>query len=278
MAATIEQKRQVNQSEVLAQYSTQEGARVEADLHAEADVSRRLFDLPPELFGLSTIVICSIWPQKMDSQPFTHGGVGRKVYSIEAGSVVKPAYLILQNTFDMIIQQQGQERGNYPAQIPAAAYGNDIIRYWTGDHPANKRGKMGIGIIKGQRNAQGLITATPDEIAQLEKLQSGYLDYLIERADQLWDTGKREMIGNEHKRALKLRGQDINQHPWYRSRVQMYNDCPECFEPVKVEAIYCRHCSQSIVKHFTDRDEIPDPAKWPSITRELERLTKKKGA
>lgn len=276
--ATEAKQKAVNQSEVLKQYSDIETPRVEADLLSEADNARRMFDLPAEFYGLSTILICSIWPEALDSQPFTHGGVGRRVYHIEAGSIEKPAYLPLQNTFDMIIQQVGQDKGHYPATIPAAAYGNDIIRFWTGDTPANRRGKKGIGIIKGQRNAQGLVEATPAELAELERLQNGYLDYQIDSADRFWDRNERERIGNEHKRALKLRGQDVAQHPWFRSRVQTYNDCPECFEPVKVEAIFCKTCSQPIVDHFMKRDEIPDAAKWPRVFKEFERLTAKAAA
>lgn len=273
-APTVLDKQRVNQSELLNQYSTAQTPGVEADLQQEAN-ARRMFDLPAEFFGLSTIVVCSIWPERMESQSFTHGGVGRRIYTIEAGSIEKPTYMVLQNTFDMIIQQQGQEKGHYPATIPAASYGSEIIRFWTGDHPANRRGKKGIGIIKGHV-VNGLIQATDAELADLARLQNGFLTYLIERADMYWDRGEREKIGNEHKRALKLLGQDIAQHPWYRSKVQIYNDCPECFESVKVEAIFCSHCRQSIVDSFMRRDEIPDSAKWPRVTKEIERLTAKK--
>lgn len=275
MASVLETQRKINQSEVLAQYNVTESPQVEADLHKEADTARRMFDLPAELFGLSSVVLCSIWPQRMESQIFTHAGVGRKIYTIEAGSLERPSYLILQNTFDLIIQQQGTEKGHYTATIPAASYGNDIIRYWTGDHPGNRRGKKGIGIIKGHA-VNGLVTATPAELANLNHLQTEFLSYLVERADQLWDGGKREQIGNEHKRALKILGQDISQHPWFRSKIQMYNDCPECYEPVKIEAISCRHCSKSIPAYFMERDEIPDAVKWPRVVQEIDRLTKKK--
>jgi hypothetical protein len=277
--ATEAKQKAVNESEVLAQYSAIETSRVEADLEGEAQQRQRMFDLPAEFYGLSTITICSIWPEALDSQPFTHGGVGRRVYHIEAGSVEKPAYMQLQNTFDMIIQQQGQEKGTYPATIPAASYGNDIIRFWTGDHPGNRRGKKGIGIIRGQRNPKtGLLEATPAEIAELERLQNGFLDYLIDAADRFWDRGERERIGSEHKRALKLRNQDVAQHPWFRSRVQTYNDCPECFEPVKVEAIFCKTCRQTIVDHFIRVGEVPDAAKWPRVYKEFERMTAKKAS
>lgn len=273
-APTVVDKQRVNQSELLNQYSTTQTPGVEADLQQEATNARRMFDLPAEFFGLSTIVVCSIWPERMESQSFTHGGVGRRIYTIEAGSIEKPTYMVLQNTFDMIIQQQGQEKGHYPATIPAASYGSEIIRFWTGDHPANRRGKKGIGIIKG--HVVNGLQATDAELADLARLQNGFLTYLIERADMYWDRGEREKIGNEHKRALKLLGQDIAQHPWYRSKVQIYNDCPECFEPVKVEAIFCSHCQQSIVDSFMRRDEIPDSAKWPRVTKEIERLTAKR--
>jgi hypothetical protein len=275
MPATINDRdrQKVNQSEVLAQYNQIELPKAEEDLRQEAANARRMFDLPSEFFSLSTIVVCSIWPEALDSQTFTHGGIGRKVYHIEAGSVEKPAYMILQNTFDMIIQQIGQEKGSYPATIPAAAYGNDIIRYWTGDHPANTRGKKGIGIIKGQINAKNQIEATPQEIHELERLQNGYLDYLIERADNFWDRGDRDKIGVQHKRALALRNQDITLHPWFRSRVQMFNECPNCAEPIKSDAIFCKVCSQNVVDYFIKYNEVPDAAKWPRVYKLYERMT-----
>lgn len=275
MPAVADSPVKVNQSEVLAQYSQAEAPRVEAELHQEADVARKLFDLPAEFYGLTSIVICSVWPERMVSQYFTHGGVGRKTYTIEAGSAERPSYLSLQNTFDMVIQQAGQEREYSPRPIPAAAYGNDIIRFWTGDHPANKRGKKGIGIIKGRLNqSSGKIEATPEEITELVRLQNGYLDYLVERADNFWDRGEREKIGNEHRKALRMRNQDINQHPWYRSRVQAYNDCPYCAEKVQMDAIFCKTCHKDIVQYFVERNVVPDGALWPRVVKEMERITK----
>lgn len=269
--------RAVNQSQILAEYSQSEEPRVTAELEQEAPLARRLFDLPAEMYGLSSVVLCSIWPERLQSQAFTHGGVGRKIYTIEAGSVERPAYLSLQNTFDMVIQQLGTEKGHYAATIPAAAYGNDIIRFWTGDHPANKRGKKGIGIIRGKFNREtSQVEATPEEIAELERHQHGFLSYLVERADNFWDRGEREKIGNEHRRALRMLKLDVGQHPWFRSKIQIYNDCPYCAEKVQVDAIFCKVCRQDIVEYFMKRGLVPDVGQWPRVVKEMEFLTKAK--
>jgi hypothetical protein len=268
--------------EAMRMYSEAEMPRAEADIAAEAQARAALFSIPAELVEAPAIIICSIWPEPLDSQPFHHGGVGRKIYSIAAGSPENPAYLIIKNTWDWTIVQEGQgQRGDRQTPIFASSVANDLIRHWTGDHPGNRRGKKGVGIVVGQLNEKTRrMEATPAEIASLEKAQKGFLTYLVERADQFWDSGQREKVAGslEYRKALRMLGLDINQHPWYRSKVQLYNDCPLCAEKVSVNAIHCKHCHSSITAYFVDRDIEVSKAEWPKVYDDMKRpqVSKKK--
>ena len=116
---------------------------------------------------------------------------------MQPGSPEKPSYLLLQNTFDIVLGQEGMDKAYGRAIIRADQIATDLIMHWTGDHPANVRGKKGIGVIKGVL-VNGKIQATPEEIKVLEKQQKGFLQFLVDRADEHWMRGDR---GKIHERA-----------------------------------------------------------------------------
>lgn len=265
--------------EALRSYNESESPRAIADLEAEAGMRERLFGMPAEYVQAPYVFLCSIWPERLVSPPYTHGGVGRKFYYLEPGSPEKPFILPLQNTFDMIIVQQGVgEVGHQPGTITAAQIAKDLIAHWTGDHPANRKGKKGIGVIKGHFD-KGQVFASPQEIAELDKLQRAFLTFLVERADEYWDSGRpgdRDKITSEHRKALKMLGLDESQHPWLRSKVQQFNQCPACAERILAEANRCRHCQTNLIAYFMEMDEIPHATQWPSVVKGIERMTKKK--
>ncbi len=258
--------------ELMRQYSEAEAPLVELDLEAEKKKHKELFDLPSELIEAPSITICSIWPFPLDSQPFHHGGRGRQIYSIAAGSVENPAYLKIKNTWDYILVQEGVGQvGHMPAPILASALVKDLINFWTGDHPGNRRGKKGVGAIRGTY-------ATPQELKELEKYQKAWLTYLVERADENWDNGKREKIGNEHRRAFRMLGLDEAQHPWVRSRVLTHNSCPWCESRVATTVLTCGQCRGSILEYYAERMDEFNPAMWPKVSKEIERLAKKQSS
>lgn len=265
-------------TELMRAYNETEAPRISADLEAEKKAAEALFTLPADVVEAPYVTLCSIWPEPLDSQPFHHNGVGRKIYSLAAGSPETPAYCLLKNVWDWITVQEGVgEKGYQQVTVTAGQIAIDLIKHWTGDHPANRRGKRGIGIIRGEFNPQTKrFEATAEEISILEKQQRGFLGYIVERCDQAWDSGKREYGFSEGRKALKMLGLDINQHLWYRSKVQLYNECPNCAEKVQVNAIYCKICHQSITEYFMNRDLIPDKAQWPKVVEDMERLTKGK--
>lgn len=279
MSEVATESRRMDRSAIdaLRVYNEQESPRAAADLEVEALMKSRMFSLPAELIQAPFVVVCSVWPERLTSQAFTHGGAGIKRYKIEPGSPEKPSYLPIQNTYDLIQQPESLTGplGHRPATILASQIAVDLIQYWTGDHPGNRRGKKGVGVIKGTRTETGSIVATPDEIVQLVKMQHDFLSFLVERADEYWDIGKREKVTNEHRKALKMLGLDIGQHPWYRSKVQLYNTCPRCAEKILVEANFCKHCRTDLVEFFMDENVVPDGEIWPSVVRAIERKTAK---
>lgn len=266
---------EVSPIELMRQFNEAEAPRVSADLAAEQANAARLFSLPAEMIEAPSITLCSVWPEAMESQPFHHGGVGRKVYPIAAGSPENPSYLVLKNTWDWTIAQEGVgERGDRQVMITAGMVAIDIIKYWTGDHPGNRKGKIGIGIIRGEYNpTTKRMEATASEVEDLVKQQRGFLTYVVERCDEAWDHGKREYSFHQGRKAIKMLGLDLTQHPWFRSKVQLFNDCPNCAEKVAVNAIFCKTCRQSITDFFVSRNLTPDRAQWPKVVDDMERLT-----
>lgn len=252
--------------EAIRQYSESEAPFVQADIEAEAMAARRLFELPSELIEAPAITICSVWPFAIDSQPFTHGGIGRRIYSIAAGSPEKPAYLHVKNTWDYVQVQEGVgQLGHNQASIYASQVAKDIIRFWTGDHPGNRRGKKGIGVVRGR-------IANLLEIKELEAQQKAFLSYLVDRADEAWDHGKREKIGHEHRRAFRMLGLDEAQHPWVRQRMQTHNSCPWCESRVPTTVLVCGTCRGSLIEYFADRMDEFKPESWPKVAKEMARL------
>lgn len=265
-------------AETLRDYNARESPRAEADLEAEAQMRDALFNLPPGIQQQPYVVICSIWPERLISPPFAHSGVGRKNYYLEPGSIEKPSYLVVQNTFTYIQHANGQDPISYiEMPIYASGLGQNLIQHWTGDHPGNRRGKKGVGIIEGRRGADGKFEATEREIETLARQQRDFLGYIVERADMHWDSGRpgdRERATSpEPRKALKLLGLDENQHPWFRSKVKQYSPCPACDERISTGAIKCGKCQENLAKHFMDRDEIPSVDEWPRVVKEIERLT-----
>lgn len=260
--------------EALRQYNAAELPTVEKDTAAEDRARERLFDAPAELYQAPAVYVCSVWPRRVESEPFSHGGIGAKRYVLEPGSPKKPFVLAIRNTYTLVMTIGSlSPSGDFmsaqePKPVYAAQIAKDVIQRETGNHPGNVRGKKGIGIIAGP-------VPTPAEIEYLANLQTEFLKYIVERADEFYDSGKREKIGGEHREALKMLALDELQHPWYRSKMQMYNSCPACAERILVEARVCKVCHSDLVKFFTDAGELPSKDQWPNVFKAMDKATAK---
>lgn len=250
------------------EYASTITPEMELEMERAKLVAAKMTDLPATALMAQTIVICSIWPEPLESRPFTHNGMGRKVYRIGAGTVEKPAYLAIQNAFDYQMTRGGggageAEKANYNiVTIRAAEIARDIIQYWAGDFSGNAYGMIGVGIVRGQLSDDKIFSATKEEIAELVGHQNAMLKKLVERADAMWDANQRERIGRTHRRALAILGLDETQHPWYRSKVQAFATCPRCAEQVKAEAQGCKHCGVDFAKWFDENPMDYKPGIW----------------
>lgn len=265
--------------EALRAHDESESPRVLADIEEEQRNKDRLFSIPAQLYQAPYIVICSVWPKSMVSQHFTHGGRGRKQYTIAAGSPEKPSYMLVQNTYDIIMLQGPENKPEYQAApINASHLATNLIDYWTGNHPGNKRGKPGIGVILGEIK-DGVLNATAQEIEVLVRQQKEFNAYLVETADNLWDSGKPEnrvKIKGEHRRALQALGLDQDQHPWFKNRQIQHSRCPRCQEQIMSEATYCKHCHCDLANYFEEEGIAVNKEVWPNVSIVLERRARRK--
>ncbi len=262
--------------EALRAYNASELPMVERDVMAEAAMKDRMFEGPAELYQAPKVYVCSVWPRRVISQPFSHGGVGARRYYIEPGSPENPSILALYNTYYLTqtigdsTDTGGFRVGYQPSPVYAIQIAKNIIEYETGNHPGNVRGKKGIGVISGPQ-------PTPAEINELAHLQVQFLTYIVERADAYDDAGQRLKIGPEHRDAFDMLGLDELQHKWRRNRVQQYNSCPACAERILLEARVCKVCHTDLVKFFMEANEVPSSEQWPMVAKAIDKLTASKG-
>ncbi len=267
---------EADRMEALRAYNAAELPTVERDVIAEAAIKDRMFEGPAELYQMPKVFVCSVWPKRVVSESFSHGGVGARRYCIEPGSPKNPSVLALYNTYYLTMtigestDSGGFRAGYQPSTVYAVQIAKNIIEYETGNHPGNVRGKKGIGIIAGP-------TPTTAEIEELANYQTQFLKYIVERADSYYDAGQRHKISGEHRDALKMLGLDEVQHPWYRSRVQQYNSCPACAERILLEARVCKVCHTDLVKFFMEANEVPSSEQWPMVAKAIDKLTASKG-
>ena len=244
-------------------------ASIEAEMSASVNKMPRI-----EAMGMGSVTICSIYPLAMESEPMPRAGHGAWRYKIAAGSVKNPAYLTIDMTWDQVINQAApvdQAISHMAGYIPAAVEAAALVRHWAGDHPMNRFGKIGIGIIAGT-------VATPEELKALEKGQQAFLKAIVNGADQNWqsaDPKKIAKIGPEARRAFELLNLDPKLHRWYSNTTQINLECPWCSTSVLNTAIFCTTCRNSITDYFIERDLDVDPEKWPRVAEDVEMKKKK---
>lgn len=236
---------------------------------------------PPTFLGdMSPVVLCSIWPEKLISQPFSHAGAGRRRYIMEPGTPANPSTKVFQSTWMTIHSSEGGPDGDritdVTKNVPAIRYVEDMVKHWTGDLEVPEGAQKGIGIIRGMKDGLGEIVPTPSELQHLRSVQNAYLHFQVQHADNLWDSNdpkQRDMLrkSRSYRLAAKLLGVDEKQHPWVRSNIAAHNSCPRCGARILDFVEMCGICSTDLVVYFTDRNITVDPNKWPGVAREIER-------
>lgn len=243
-------------------------ASVSEEMSAQSRFAPRV-----DLMGMPNVTICSVYPLDLISEPLPRAGHGAWRYRIAAGSVEKPSYLQINMTSDMVINQAAppdQPIEHMMGFIPAAVEAAELVKFWAGNHPMNRFGKIGVGVISGS-------VATKEELAALEKGQVSFWKAIINQADQNWQSGdpkKIAKIGPEARHAFEFLKLDPKLHRWYSNTTQVNLECPWCSSSVLNTAIFCTSCRNSITSYFLERDLEVDAEKWPRVAEDVERMKK----
>lgn len=246
---------------------------------SEAPPPVRTENLPQEMFsGMpgsrpSGVTICSIYPRDLKSEPFAHGGRGRVIYELKAGSVEKPSYLRVYNTFTMAqnIYQDSDASQLAPKPIEARSFAqNDLVGYWASHFVNGTVGRIGVFICAGDE-------ATPQELEQAKQLQEEFFKEQVRLADEKWFGGERKFNLTEARRATKwLKDLDVKRHPWLADvRYDSTKLCPQCSEQVASTSHYCKECKTNIAAYLMERGR-PAPEGWQAVAMEMEFLKKGK--
>lgn len=221
----------------------------------------------------ASITLCSIYPQDLESITLPHGG-GLKVYKIKAGSMAKPSYTTIYNTFTMVMGMQtdpDRPPDREPKQITASDIVKDLLKHWGGDHPATRAGFIGVFACKGT-------TATAEELQRAKEKQEAYFRRIVADADAAWaDPRRRNNLSlEEARRAMEWLGDKNHRaHEWYRPISQVeYRACPACASDVETVAHVCKSCHTNIAVWLRDRDRIVEPGSWPGVEAEMKFLAK----
>ena len=195
--------------------------------------------------------LCSIFPEALEHL-MLHAG-GRKKYALPAVPKGKYALLRVYDTWTLVrdlSRSAGAEDdadGDAKQQAPVYCQGiaDDLIRIWAGDAPGNASGaKPGITVIGGDQPSQL-------ELDSLYAIQTTYFRWLVMKADENWIIGKRELITEDHRRALRWLGSE--DRDWYKKiQAVLLKRCPSCAEEINQLATVCRFCQGSLIKFYRD--------------------------
>ena len=238
-----------------------------------ADLSQEFVaDMPIQA---SYVTICSIWPMSKESVQFAHGGK-LKTYRIEAGSLEKPSYLRIYNTYTLTQNINRVEDGD-PAQMARAVNArqlaqNDLVGYWTGNTLVGHTGRIGIFVCQSDR-------ATPAELQNAKREQESFCKAQIQNADEQWFGGKRGFPLTEARRAaIWMKDTDQKRHPWFSDvGFDSTRECPKCGDQVSTARSFCKGCSTNVAEYLMERSR-PAPENWAAVKEEMEFLAKKAGA
>jgi len=129
----------------------------------------------------------------------------------------------------------GKEESARPEEDSAREIADDLLNEWS--HPAIG---MGTGLGPGIFICAG-VTPTDEEIQpQLEK-QIAWAQYIVDKADELWITGKRDEVKEGHRKAALWLGRD---REWAQvGRTQLLTKaCPYCGTTISGAAPVCPTC------------------------------------
>lgn len=270
----------------------------------------RSSDVLPEDITMprNVVTICSVVPWPITTQKY-HQLRGMPTFAIFSASepkvpsdfISKPdpldapgikgyRLLRLRNTTSMIMDVNGDphSRPGYVAKeryaidpndpSPIHGYAFDIINEWAGGRPSGEGGRLGVGIIVGQKPWAKDNIPTDPEVENLHKLQRNFFNSLIRKADIAYvSPDKRNPPAwFECRRALEyanlLYEEPLERHPWYTSlgEINALVKCPACAEKFNSSAFICKSCRTNLCEYFELRQIAPEPGRFPGVVQELE--------
>lgn len=219
----------------------------------------------------ATVTICSVYPRPLDSQVY-YQLYGRPQFHMRPVEKGKYELLTLKHTFSVLNISTGNEPPQ-PTPKPryavdpnnpesANGYAVNLIEEWAGGRPGTEDGRIGVGIIIGDKPWQDGNKPLSQEIDNLHRIQRKFFLHLISKADDAFlsndDRRKRTVAWGECRAALEyashLYDEDVAKHPWYvgRDSIAQSVKCPACFEAMNAAAIICRACHTDLATHFMD--------------------------
>jgi hypothetical protein len=250
------------------------------ELRQDADMQ----GIPLELLLSRGITICSVHSKPLYSEPLYHGG-RRRIYKIDAADPKKNyATRTIFDTYQMVLDTSLSEDeitsngqlGYAPRPVNARMLAEHLVQKWAGDHWANSSGgNLGMMILDKQVPNQ-------NDLMRLRELRVMFCRTLIDRADERWRDGKRDMSFAEARNAMEWMGsEDPDNHPWFfqlELKTFIPGGCPACSGKVPVTAFMCPACHTNLAEYFLRRGKAVDKLAMPVIFEEIQFLKSERAA
>lgn len=146
---------------------------------------------------------------------------------------------------------QGEDESSVyqPEMRPTAReIADHLVQTWAGSLTGATQASMpGIGIIAGP-------VPTPQELALLRAKNANYCMFLIQQADELWDTKRGMLISPAHREALAELGEVREWGTVFHSK----KICPSCGNAINLKATRCQYCTVDLALFYHERGFTPD--------------------
>ncbi len=213
-------------------------------------------------YGLGENHVCSIFPvPKVDHQSHVwmnkEGLLShRRTYSLRA--ITKPDDFDVLTVFDTGVQALDTSVMDHHAymirNITAQDVATSLIHKWTSmGGMADSEGGPGIGIIAKR-------IPTKEELAKLHQRQRVCATDIVEEADKLFSSDKKDRITRLHRLLGRYLGKRSSEHRWMTDFEDPLGTkrCPACNSAIDKEALHCMHCNNSLIKWAAEQFYTPD--------------------
>jgi hypothetical protein len=210
--------------------------------------------------------ICSIYPVELTEtrRHTTVNPEGKlaayKVYVLPAGSLEKPATLVVSATGDRCMDNTTEPSIPIDRPIMVDLVVDDLVRAFAQSQRDTDSGACpGIMAIAGT-------TPTKDELAQMHAKQEAYFRKLIHQADTFLAQDKAESITGAHRLAAKAMGTEDRE--WFKEvAYRPMKTCIACDKRISFGAKKCPECNTDLLewgaKHGVTKDQ--DEVVWAAL-------------